>query len=164
MPLEITFLKVNGVIILFSIKIFSQTILNCETCNKSILKKEEISALSIDELSFLTNDLYARKGYKFENEGISNYYSNQDWYKEGTNNNKIIFNDIEQKNLKLLQETTKILKTERAQLISQLKIFKTLILKKSSDELKKQFNFSTENDAYKYIKQVLEKLDFKILS
>ena len=39
---------------------------DCATCATQVIDEEQISKLSIDELRFLTNDLYARKGYKFK--------------------------------------------------------------------------------------------------
>ena len=43
------------------------------TCAFQVIKEQKISKLSIDELLSLTNDLYARKGYKFKGYEISNY-------------------------------------------------------------------------------------------
>ena len=48
---------------------------DCATCSTQVIKEQQISKLSIDELRFLTNDLYARKGYKFKDYEISNYFN-----------------------------------------------------------------------------------------
>ena len=54
---------------------------DCATCSTQVIKEQQISKLSIDELRFLTNDLYARKGYKFKDYEISNYFNEKPWYK-----------------------------------------------------------------------------------
>ena len=57
---------------------------DCATCSTQVIKEQQISKLSIDELRFLTNDLYARKGYKFKDYEISNYFNEKPWYKPWT--------------------------------------------------------------------------------
>ena len=44
---------------------------DCATCSTQVIKEQQISKLSIDKLRFLTNDLYARKGYKFKDYEIT---------------------------------------------------------------------------------------------
>jgi hypothetical protein len=54
------------ILLTFSIQSFGQTLKNCSICSNQIIKNEQLKNLSIDELRFLTNDLFARKGYKLK--------------------------------------------------------------------------------------------------
>ena len=86
---------------------------DCATCSTQVIKEQQISKLSIDELRFLTNDLYARKGYKFKDYEISNYFNEKPWYKPVSDNSKVKLNAVEEQNVKLFQERTAILKADR---------------------------------------------------
>ena len=88
--------------------------------------------MSIDELRFLTNDLYARKGYKFKDYEISNYFNEKPWYKPVSDNSKVKLNAVEEQNVKLFQERTAILKADREKLIEALRSLKAETLKGNS--------------------------------
>ena len=97
---------------------------DCATCATQVVKEQKISKLSIDELRFLTNDLYARKGYKFKDYEISNYFNEKPWYKPVSDNSKVKLNAVEEQNVKLFQERTAILKADREKLIEALRSLK----------------------------------------
>ena len=83
-------------IVLFSLNATAQ-LKDCATCATQVIDEEQISKLSIDELRFLTNDLYARKGYKFKDYEISNYFNEKPWYKPVSDNNKTKINTDQEK-------------------------------------------------------------------
>ena len=118
-------------IALFSLSATAQ-LKNCATCSTQVIKEQQISKLSIDELRFLTNDLYARKGYKFKDYEISNYFNEKPWYKPVSDNSKVKLNAVEEQNVKLFQERTAILKADREKLIEALRNLKTETLKGNS--------------------------------
>ena len=84
-------------IVLFSLSATAQ-LKDCATCATQVIKEQQIRKLSIDELRFLTNDLYARKGYKFKDYEISNYFNEKPWYKPVTENSKVKLNAVEEQN------------------------------------------------------------------
>ena len=49
------------------------------------IKRDELINFSKDELGYLRNEFYARKGYIFKTDKMKNYFSKQDWY-NGTQN------------------------------------------------------------------------------
>ncbi|MDR6969537.1 hypothetical protein J2X31_003570 [Flavobacterium arsenatis] len=143
---------------------FGQTLKDCSTCSTQIIKENQIKDLSIDEIRFLTNDLFARRGYKFANSEIDGYYSEKSWYKSISDNSKIIYNSIEKQNIKLFQDKTTVLKSDREKLITELKNFKSAILSNSRTILTDKFNFSSNNyennkDILKYISESLQKIN-----
>jgi len=99
---------------------------DCATCSTQVIKEQQISKLSIDELRFLTNDLYARKGYKFKDYEISNYFNEKPWYKPVSDNSK--------------EERTAILKADREKLIEALQSLKAETLKGNSPIPKDNYN------------------------
>ncbi|MDF2934178.1 MAG: hypothetical protein K0R36_3509 [Chryseobacterium sp.] len=141
------------IVLFFTILCFegkSQTLENCSNCSTQVVKEEQIKGLSIDEIRFLTNDLFARKGYKFQSADVDNYYSDKVWYKPVTDNNKLIFSDVEKQNVKLFQDRTTEIKKEREKLITELKNFKSAILKKDNSELYTRYGYSTVDKEYKH--------------
>jgi hypothetical protein len=66
------------------------------------LAEDQLKGLSLLELRILREEFYARKGKKFEEPGIRDYFNWQDWYKPAKNQKAIKLNDIEQKNVELL--------------------------------------------------------------
>lgn len=144
---------------MFFIESFAQTLKDCATCSTEIIKIEQIKNLTIDDIRFLTNDLFARKGYQFDNSNIDLYYSQKKWYKPVSNNATIIFNDIETKNIKFFQDRTTELKNDREKLISELKIFKENILKNKKDVLKTKYKFENEDkNSEEYFNELINKI------
>lgn len=152
-------LQIGLVIFLFSNIAQAQMIKDCATCLSNNIKQEQIENLSIDELRFLTNDLYARRGYKFKRGDIDNYYSDKKWYKPVGNNDKIVYTTIETQNLQLFQQRTAVLKANRDKLINDLKIFKTVVLASDKTTLKNKYSFSIQNEQNKNIAEALTKIN-----
>ena len=126
-------------IVLFSLNATAQ-LKDCATCATQVIDEEQISKLSIDELRFLTNDLYARKGYKFKDYEISNYFNEKQWYKPVSDNSKVKLNAVEEQNVKLFQERTAILKADREKLIEALRSLKAEAQKGNSPIPKDNYN------------------------
>lgn len=160
------------ILFLFScLKINAQELKDCSSCATKVITKEQIKNLSIDELRFLTNDLFARKGYNFKRSDIDSYYSNIDWYKPVSDNAKIVFNDIEKQNTKLFQERVTELNADREKLITAIKNFKTAFLQKDKAKLNANFNYQIDFDAnyyesenFKYLTAVVNNLNLDAIN
>ena len=126
-------------IVLFSLNATVQ-LKDCAICASQVIKEQQISELSIDELRFLTNDLYARKGYKFKDYEISNYFNKKSWYKPVSDNSKVKLNAVEEQNVKLFQERTAILKADREKLIEALRSLKAEVQRGHSPIPKDNYN------------------------
>ena len=124
---------------------------DCATCSTQVIKEQQISKLSIDELRFLTNDLYARKGYKFKDYEISNYFNEKPWYKPVSDNSKVKLNAVEEQNVKLFQERTAILKADREKLIEALRSLKAEVQREHSPIPKDNYN--------EYFSKTIAKID-----
>ncbi len=107
----------------FCLKANAQTLKDCSTCSTQIIKEEQIKGLSIDETRLLTNEIFARNGYQFENSRFQSFFEEKSWYKSNNDNKKVVFNEIEKSNIKLFKEKTKELKNNQQELVNQLKIF-----------------------------------------
>lgn len=141
----------------------AQTLKDCSTCSTQIIKAEQIKNLSIDEIRLLTNAIFARNGYQFENSRFQNYFEEKSWYKSKNNNKAVVFNETEKQNISFLQEATKSLKAKNSELINQLKSFKEFVLTNKTNELKSKFGFfyesQTGTDEPKSLKEVLNKIN-----
>ncbi|MBV6878903.1 YARHG domain-containing protein [Epilithonimonas ginsengisoli] len=149
---------------IFFVQFFSsQTLKNCSNCATQIIKQEQIKDLSLDEIRLLTNEIYARNGYEFENPRFQQHFESKSWYSSKKDNKKVNFNDIEKKNITLLQNQSKQLKTERDLITAQLKSLKYLVLENKTNELKSKFNLTYDTqygeDNPKLLKEVLSKID-----
>jgi len=137
-------------IALFSLNATAQ-LKDCATCATQVIKEQQISKLSIDELDFLTNDLYARKGYKFKDYEISNYFNEKPWYKPVIDNSKVKLNAVEEQNVKLFQERTAILKADREKLLEALRSLKAEVQRGHSPIPKDNYN--------EYFSKTIAKID-----
>lgn len=74
--------------------------------DKRILTNAEIEAASIWQLRRGTNEVYARHGRKFKNQGQVAYFESKSWYNgtiEADNFKESILNEYEKQNVKLMQ-------------------------------------------------------------
>lgn len=142
----------------------AQILKDCSSCSLQIVKKEQIKNLSIDEIRFLTNDLYARKGYRFKTATIDFYFSNKEWYKPTDNNESIQYNDIEKKNLKTFQDRTSELKADRDNLLYKLKAFKTAFVKNDNNFLKAEFGYTADDELHRLLLEVLNNINLEDLN
>ncbi|KYH34159.1 hypothetical protein CLTEP_19360 [Clostridium tepidiprofundi DSM 19306] len=74
--------------------------------NKKLISNEELNYCDKFTLLLAKNELFARKGYRFKNKQLLNYFSNMSWYTPNDNvkNSVDELNEIEKKNLELINE------------------------------------------------------------
>lgn len=72
------------------------------------LKKSELEGMSKDELRLARNELYARHGYIFQDNGLQEYFESKSWYepsiKSSDFNDAKIFNKYEIANRNLIKK------------------------------------------------------------
>ena len=74
--------------------------------DKRVLSNAEIEASSMWQLRRGTNEVYARHGRKFKNQGQAAYFESKSWYNgtiEADNFNESTLNEYEKQNVKLMQ-------------------------------------------------------------
>ncbi|QLC67096.1 YARHG domain-containing protein [Flavobacterium sp. LPB0248] len=141
---------------------FGQTLKDCSTCKTQLIKKEQVKNLNVDNIRLLTNEIFARNGYMFENSRFQEYFENKSWYKSVGDNKKVVLNDIEKKNLAFFKDVTKTLEDQKKELTSQLKNFKELVFQDKISELQNAYNFSYEkgnSEEKKLLKEVFRKIN-----
>lgn len=75
--------------------------------NSRYLTEDEVKNLSLKEINYAKNEIYARHGRKFDSQELQNYFNNQSWYHgtiEPENFQNSLLNDYEQKNAELLSK------------------------------------------------------------
>lgn len=75
--------------------------------SESYLSEEDAKMLSDEELRYAINEIYARNGYVFKDEGLRKYYEKYDWYVKAVdagNFSMDSFNPVEKANLEVLQK------------------------------------------------------------
>jgi len=149
-------------ILFFAQTSFGQTIKDCSTCKTQLLKKEQVNNLNVDNIRLLTNEIFARNGYSFENSRFQEYFGSKTWYKSASDNKKVVLNDIEKKNVAFLKDIAKTLEDQRKELIFQLKNFKELVNQDKISELKSTYNFSYEQRDNTAEKKLLKEVFSKI--
>ncbi|WP_343530340.1 YARHG domain-containing protein [Pedobacter sp.] len=140
----------------------AQTLKDCSICATKPIAQAQIANLSLDEIRLLSNEIYARKGYRFESQRFQDYFERQNWYRPVKDNKGIVYNEVEKRNINFLQERMKQLKAERLALVVQLKTFKSLINAHKIAELKTQFGFVFEPDnkeEQRLLKEVFAKIN-----
>lgn len=143
--------------------LYSQNIKDCSSCSLKKINSIQIDDLSIDEIQFLINDLFARKGYNFKNSNISYYFSEKNWYAPVKDNNAIKLNNFEKYNTEVFKNKIALLKKARKKIISELSQLKTNIITANKTALLKRnkFKINEKNTLYKRLKLVLENIDIK---
>ncbi|WP_083391950.1 YARHG domain-containing protein [Epilithonimonas lactis] len=151
------------IFILFVQFFSAQALKDCSNCATKIIKQEQIKDLSLDEIRSLTNEIYARNGYEFDNPRFQQHFESKPWYSSKKDNKKVNLNDVEKKNTTLFQNQSKQLKAERELIISQLKSLKNLVLENKINELRSKFSFTYDaqygEENQKLLKEVLSKID-----
>ncbi|WP_407932878.1 MULTISPECIES: YARHG domain-containing protein [unclassified Dysgonomonas] len=70
--------------------------------DKTVLSKNVIKEKCDRELLIIRNEIYARHGYVFSNEMLSDYFNSQHWYKPIADNKQIKLNKTEEENIALI--------------------------------------------------------------
>lgn len=79
------------------------------------VKREELIGFTLDELSYLRNEFYARKGYVFKTEKMQDYFSKQEWYVPTKRNLTDLLDETELTNvfyIKAMQTELKMMNSE----------------------------------------------------
>lgn len=76
--------------------------------DKKYLSEDEIRSKNVDEMMIGRNEIFARRGYIFGEDGLKQHFEGTSWYK-GTVpaeqfNSEQIFNDFEKKNVELIKQ------------------------------------------------------------
>ncbi len=76
--------------------------------NTSYLTKEEVNAMSREELNLALNEIYARRGRIFTTASLASYFNSQSWYKPLYDADafyeNVVFNDYESRNVDLIRK------------------------------------------------------------
>lgn len=75
--------------------------------NSRYLTESDIQNLSIREINYAKNEIYARHGRKFQSWELQNYFNSKSWYRgviEPSNFQQSVLNDYEKKNAELLSK------------------------------------------------------------
>ena len=75
--------------------------------SEELIDRAAVEKLSDEELRYAINELYARNGYIFNDDGLRTYYEKYDWYVPTVRSDDFsidLFNDIEKENIKVMQE------------------------------------------------------------
>lgn len=71
------------------------------------LTEDEVKKLSLKEINYAKNEIYARHGRKFDSQELQNYFNSKSWYHgtiEPANFQNSLLNNYEQKNAELLSK------------------------------------------------------------
>ncbi|MEY8426978.1 YARHG domain-containing protein [Lachnospiraceae bacterium 46-15] len=75
--------------------------------NARFLTDADVAGLSLKEINYAKNEIYARHGRKFDSKELRDYFNSKDWYKgkiEPENFSDKVFNKYEKKNAKFLSQ------------------------------------------------------------
>lgn len=75
--------------------------------NSRILETQELSGMTKVELRIARNEIYARYGWRFESEELSDYFEGKAWYAAGENVDDTVLSDVERANIELIAEMEK---------------------------------------------------------
>ena len=67
------------------------------------LTEELLKGLSLNDLRLVRNEFWARRGRKFVTPGFKQYFEWRDWYKPLNDQSKVKLNEIEERNVKLIE-------------------------------------------------------------
>jgi len=127
---------------------YSQEINNCSTCNLKLLNEKHLNKKSLEELRLLRNEIFARKGYKFSSTVLEDYFFNQEWYKPVDSNDKVIFTEIESKNIDLIKKFEAIEFQKREMALKNLKELKKALNENNKTVISKYLHKLEKNDYY----------------
>ena len=115
----------------------AQPIKDCFSCDKKYLTEEELTGKSLEELALLRNEIYARKGYVFQNRMYQNYFEYRKWYKIAASNSDVKLSKIELQNVDLFKSLETKLQKKRDFAIRDLKRLKQAVNNNDEAEIDK---------------------------
>ena len=88
------------------------TSLSCSQNEKEI-KQSELQGKSLQELRIMRNEIFARHGYIFKSDDLTNYFSAKDWYTPKFDDVNHLVTEIEKNNIAKIVQQEKLLKSNR---------------------------------------------------
>jgi hypothetical protein len=71
------------------------------------LTDEDVQGLTLQQLNYAKNEIFARHGRKFTSQELQNYFNSKSWYKgtvEASQFSDSVFNEYEKANVEFLKE------------------------------------------------------------
>lgn len=107
---------------------------------------------TLETLAIARNEIFARKGYKFESEKYKNYFNSKKWYKPQTDNHSIKLNNIEEYNVSLIKYYEHLYSKEHNYLNNtQPNSFKKenmVLIDLDGNGIKDSINFNTDHQTF----------------
>lgn len=75
--------------------------------NSRYLTDADVSGLTLQQLNYAKNEIYARHGRKFDSKELQNYFGSKSWYNgtvNATDFKETVFNEYEKKNAEFLRQ------------------------------------------------------------
>lgn len=76
--------------------------------SRHILNTSYLSNFSKSQLRIMRNEVFARKGYRFQSEDLREYFNRQSWYEPNNSDVPISFSMIEQLNVQLIKSEEEV--------------------------------------------------------
>jgi len=120
-----------------------------------LLKKADVEGKSLEELALLRNEIYARKGHKFETGKYRAYFTYKKWYKPLSSNDGIELSSIENKNVAFLKSLENKIQKKRDAAIRDLKELKIAL---EQDDWQVIGRFMSEIKKESYYKSIINSM------
>lgn len=149
-----------------TVNIYSQ-INDCSDCSKRLLTKKDITGKSMEELSLLRNEIYARNGYIFSKGKYSRYFEDKDWYKPVESNSLVQLSATEIHNIDFLKAQEAAIQQRRDNAIRDLKTLKTALNENDKETVLRFMKKLKQTEGNYYdsfidnLKYALNKIDFE---
>ena len=101
-----------------------QAIEDCSDCDKRLLTREDLEGKSVEELSLLRNEIYARNGHVFSQGKYNAYFIYRKWYAPASSNEDIELSETETKNVAFIKSLEDKLQRRRDAAVRDLKKLK----------------------------------------
>ncbi len=67
------------------------------------ITEDDLEGLAKDEMAYLRNEIYARKGHIFKTDKMNNYFRSKPWYQPLNENAEALLTDLEKNNAKFIK-------------------------------------------------------------
>lgn len=151
-------IKLTSIALLLSIGgVYGQRLTDCSACSMKVYKESDLTKNELYEIELLRNEIFARHGYKFQNERLEQHFNQFDWYRSNTNKSFSAseLNPNETGNIELFKKLESKIKTERAQMLMELQRLKTAVLTDNHAVVKE---FVTDPELYESALVVLKEI------
>lgn len=154
------------VCLFFTVNIHAQ-IDDCSNCSDRLLTKKDIEGKSLEELSRLRNEIFARNGYTFSTPLYDWYFSTKGWYSPAESNSSVQLSAIATQNVEFLKEQEAIIQKRRDNAIRDLKILRKSLNENDKETVLRFMKVLKQGDEEHYdhfieqLKYALNKIDFE---